>query len=411
MTITPVRGANGEIAHFVAIKLDVSERRLLENRLQQAQKMEAIGTLAGGIAHDFNNILAAMFGYAYLLQQDTEGNPAAQENIGEILKATSRAKDLVQQILTFSRQRDLKRQVIRLDTVVREAMKFLRASLPADIKIEMHLADDAPAVLADPTQFYQVMINLATNALHAMEGQAGKLTVTLDRFSPDGKFIQAHPDFRPIGYARLTIADTGHGMDAKTQARIFEPFFTTKPVGKGTGLGLAVVHGIIQSHDGVINVESQPGAGTTFLIYFPAQTDGAALTGTKVRKLHHGRGQRILLVDDEPALTGVFKQLLRRLNYQPTASNSAPEALGWFRENPAAFDLVITDLTMPDISGLEFAREVRALRPELPVVLATGYSSTLNHHDLLDAGICELLEKPVSMTALADVLQRVFGEP
>ena len=411
MTITPVRSASDEIAHFVAIKLDVSERRLLENRLQQAQKMEAIGTLAGGIAHDFNNILAAMFGYAYLLQQDTEGNPTAQENIGEILKATSRAKDLVQQILTFSRQRDLKRQVIRLDTVVKEAMKFLRASLPADIKIEMHLADDAPAVLADPTQIYQVMINLATNALHAMEGRGGKLAVTLEAFSPTEKLLQAHPDLRPAAYTRLTITDTGHGMDAKTQARIFEPFFTTKPVGKGTGLGLAVVHGIIQSHEGVINVESQPGEGTSFLLYFPAQTVAAAATDTKTRKLHHGRGQRILLVDDEPALTGVFKQLLRRLNYEAIASNSAAEALGWFREKPTAFDLVITDLTMPEMNGLEIAREVRTLRPDMPVVLATGYTSTLNHQHLLDAGICELLEKPVSMTALADVLERVFGKP
>jgi CheY-like chemotaxis protein len=200
-------------------------------------------------------------------------------------------------------------------------------------------------------------------------------------------------------------------MDAKTQARIFEPFFTTKPVGKGTGLGLAVVHGIIQSHEGVINVESQPGEGTSFLLYFPAQTVAAAATDTKTRKLHHGRGQRILLVDDEPALTGVFKQLLRRLNYEAIASNSAAEALGWFREKPTAFDLVITDLTMPEMNGLEIAREVRTLRPDMPVVLATGYTSTLNHQHLLDAGICELLEKPVSMTALADVLERVFGKP
>ena len=197
MTITPVNGEDGQIAHFVAIMQDVTEQRQLEKRMLQAQKMEAIGTLAGGIAHDFNNILAAMFGYAYLLQQDTEGNAAAQENIAEMLKATGRAKDLVQQILTFSRQREQKPQLIQLDTVVKEAIKFLRASLPAQIKIELNLAADTPAVLADSTQIYQVIINLATNALHAMENQPGRITISLDHFEPDDKFIHSHPEFQP----------------------------------------------------------------------------------------------------------------------------------------------------------------------------------------------------------------------
>ena len=204
--ITPVRGVAGKVTHFVAIKLDVTARRQLEKRVKQAQKMEAIDTLAGGIAHDFNNLLAAMFGYAYLLQQDTEGNAVAQEYIGEILKAAGRAKDLVQQILTFGRQREQKSRVIQLDNLVKEAMKFLRASLPAQIKIELHSGADVPAGLADPTQIYQVTINLATNALHAMEGRAGHPTIGLERFQPDAKFLQAHPDFRPTPHARLTVA-------------------------------------------------------------------------------------------------------------------------------------------------------------------------------------------------------------
>ena len=409
MTITPVRGADGQIAHFVAIKQDATERRLLENRLQQAQKMEAIGTLAGGIAHDFNNILAAIFGYGNLLQQDTEGNSAAQEDIGEILKAATRAKDLVQQILTFSRQRERKREVIHLDIVVKEAMKFLRASLPAQIKIEMQLANDAPAVLADPTQIYQVTMNLATNGLHAMGGQAGTLTVSLESFQPDEQSIQARSEFQPIQYARLVIADTGCGMEAKTLEHIFEPFFTTKPVGKGTGLGLAVMHGIVQSHEGIVTVESEVGRGTTFSLYFPAQTGHATLTETTMAKLGQGRSQNILLLDDEPALTASFRKLLERLNYQVTTSNSAREAVALFRENPAQFDLVITDLTMPEMNGLEVARQLRSLRPDVPIIMASGLTPELTPENLHDAGICELLEKPVSLTVLDEVLQRTLA--
>jgi CheY-like chemotaxis protein len=317
----------------------------------------------------------------------------------------------VQQILTFSRQRDQKREAIRLDLVVKEATKFLRASLPAQIKIEMHLAEDAPAVLADPTQIYQVTMNLATNALHAMDGQPGRLTVALDSFLPDEKFIQSHSEFRPVQYTRLTIADTGHGMDAKTLARIFEPFFTTKPVGKGTGLGLAVVHGIVQSHDGAITVESQPGQGTTFCLYFPAQTPTEALTEAATAKLPGGRGQKILLVDDEPALTATFQRLLTRLNYQVITRNSAREAIALFREDPAQFDLVITDLSMPEMNGLELARQLRALRPNMLVILASGFTAELTRENLRAAGVCELLEKPIAMPALAEALQRTFAKP
>ena len=326
-------------------------------------------------------------------------------------KAANRAKDLVQQILTFSRQREQKRQVIRLDIVVKEATKFLRASLPAQIKIEMDLAADAPAVLADPTQIYQVTMNLATNALHAMDGRSGQLTVKLDSFLPDEEFIRAHPEFRPVPYARLTVADTGHGMDAKTLERIFEPFFTTKPVGKGTGLGLAVVHGLVQAHDGTITVESQPGLGTTFCLYFPAKMEDAPAGDAAAAKLPGGRGQKILLVDDEPALTATFQRLLARLNYQVTSRNSAREAIALFRENPAHFDLVITDLTMPEMNGLELTRQLRALRPDLPVLLASGFSAELNRENLHAAGVADLLEKPISMTALADVLQRTLAKP
>jgi PAS domain S-box-containing protein len=390
---------------------DLTDNLKLEEQFRQAQKMEAVGTLAGGIAHDFNNILAAIFGYGHLLQQDTEGNPAAQEDVAEILKAASRAKDLVQQILTFSRQREQNREIIRLDIIVKEATKFLRASLPATIEIELQRAPDTPAILGDPTQIYQVIINLATNALHAMEGRPGQLTVKLNSFLPDEKFIQAHPEFRPVQYSRLTVADTGHGMDAKTMERIFEPFFTTKPVGKGTGLGLAVVHGIVRSHDGIITVESQPGQGATFCVFFPAKEADAISGNAATVTLTSGHGENILLVDDESALTATLQRMLTRLNYQVTATNRASVALRLFRDTPEQFDLVITDLAMPEMNGLEVARRLREIRADLPVILVSGHAPDLTNENLREAGIAELLKKPVFMPTLAAAVQRMFDAP
>ncbi len=408
---SPVRNQAGNYYGRIWTFRDITKGRQMEARLRQAQKMEAIGTLAGGIAHDFNNILASIFGYGYLLQQDTEGNPAARENLAEIMQSATRAKDLVQQILTFSRQREQQRHVVPLGPVVTEATKFLRVSLPANIKIEMELVADAPTVLADPTQIYQVTMNLATNALHAMEGRAGRLTVTLESFQPDEPFITTHPEFRPVQYARLTIADTGQGMEANTLKRIFDPFFTTKPVGKGTGLGLAVVHGIVESHAGVIHVQSVVGQGTTFRLYLPAQTNGAAATAATNGQAGKGHGQKILLLGDEPAVTRPFQRLLERLEYEVAVSNRAGEAVGFVRENPARFELVITDLTMPEMSGREVARQLRALRPNLPVILISGFTPTMSRQELAAQGICAVLENPVTLTALSDVLQRALANP
>ena len=408
---SPVRNQAGNYYRRIWTFRDITKGRQMEARLRQAQKMEAIGTLAGGIAHDFNNILASIFGYGYLLQQDAEGNPAARENLAEIMQSATRAKDLVQQILTFSRQREQQRHVVPLGPVVTEATKFLRVSLPANIKIEMELVADAPTVLADPTQIYQVTMNLATNALHAMEGRAAWLTVTLESFQPDEPFITTHPEFRPVQYARLTIADTGQGMEANTLKRIFDPFFTTKPVGKGTGLGLAVVHGIVESHAGVIHVQSVVGQGTTFRLYLPAQTNGAAATAATNGQAGKGHGQKILLLGDEPAVTRPFQRLLERLEYEVAVSNRAGEAVGFVRENPARFELVITDLTMPEMSGREVARQLRALRPNLPVILISGFTPTMSRQELAAQGICAVLENPVTLTALSDVLQRALANP
>jgi PAS domain S-box-containing protein len=410
-TISPIRDHQGHIVNYVAVKHDVTHELQLEAQFRQAQKMEAIGQLAGGIAHDFNNILTSMFGYGYLLQQDLVKNPSGLENISEILKAAKRAKDLVQQILTFSRQSENKRQVIPLKPIIEEALKFLRASLPANINIEMNLTDHAPAVLADPTQIYQVTMNLATNALHAMEGQPGRLTVSLDSFQPDAEFIQTHPKFRPVPYVRLTVADTGHGMEAATLEHIFEPFFTTKAVGQGTGLGLAVVHGIVQSHNGLITVESQPGRGTTFAIYFPAHASGTVASGEKDDAVIHGHGERILLVDDEISLTTLFQRLLTSLNYQATICNRPREAAARFGHDPDQFDLIITDLTMPEMNGLELAHEIHLRRPHLPVILLSGFAAAFTRETLREAGIHKLLNKPVSLTTLAETLHALLTPP
>jgi PAS domain S-box-containing protein len=408
-TISPIRDAQGTIINFVSVKRDVTHELELESRFRQAQKMEAIGTLAGGIAHDFNNILAAAFGYAYLLQQDTEGNSAAQESVVEILKSLGRAKDLVQQILTFSRKREQNRQIIPLDTVVKEAARFLRASLPAEIELGVNLATDTPPVLADATQIYQVIVNLGTNALHAMENRPGRLTVTLQSFKPDAAFVHAHPDARPGTFASLTVADTGQGMDANILEHIYEPFFTTKPVGKGTGLGLAVVHGIMKSHEGFITVESKVGEGTTFCLYFPGQTQPVTPTDASHSLLPSGNGQNILLVDDEPAVATSVQRLLARLNYEVTICHNAQGALDLCRQNPTHFDLLITDLTMPDLNGIAIARQVHSLRPNLPILLFSGYAPDLDPESLAAIGIRGRLVKPVALANLATVVKQALA--
>jgi PAS domain S-box-containing protein len=409
MTVTPVRDAGGVITHFIAIKQDITQRLAMNNRLQQAEKMEAIGTLAGGIAHDFNNILAAMFGFGHLLKEDVSGDSVASENIQEILNAAGRAKDLVQQILTFSRQREQSRRIVHLNTVVKEALKFLRASLPSAIRIEIDLAEDAPPVLADPSQIYQVVLNLATNAFHAMEGQQERLIVTMHGFTSDEAFLRSNPDAKRGYYNQITVADSGCGMDDHTRERIFEPFFTTKPMGKGTGLGLSVVHGIIKSHQGIITVESKPGKGTVFNIFLPAQSEAAPAENSTTINLKQGNGQRILVVDDEPSLTRMFEKLLTRLKYRPTTCSHPAQALELLWREPKTFSLVITDYTMPGMDGLQLSREIQTISPGLPVLLASGLNQSISDTQLETVGIVGRLEKPVTLeniaVTVADVLQ------
>jgi PAS domain S-box-containing protein len=387
-------------------KMMEAEKAALESRLQQAQKMEAIGTLAGGIAHDFNNILSAVIGYTELALNDVEKETALYHNLQEIFRAGGRAKDLVKQILAFSRQAEQDRKPVQVNLIAKEAVKFLRASLPTTIKIHQDLQSGS-LVNADPIQIHQVIINLCTNAGHAMLKKGGVLEVKLADVQLETDFMAEHPELKPGAYLELTVSDSGHGMPAHILDRIFDPFFTTKEKGEGTGMGLAVVHGIAGSHGGTVTASSEPNKGSTFKVYLPAverqletqvQTDEPIATGT----------ERILFVDDEPALTNIGKQILESLGYEVTARTSSIEALELFKAKPNGFDLVITDMTMPNLAGDELAKEMIHIRPETPVILCTGYSARINQQQAKAMGIRAFISKPVLKRDIAETTRKVL---
>ncbi len=382
------------------------DRLKLEDKLRQAQKLEAIGTLAGGIAHDFNNILAGIMGFADLGIKEAADPVATAASFTEILKAGGRARDLTRQILAFSRHREQDRKPLDLETDVRDALRLLRATLPASVEIITEFETGAPKVLADSVQVHQVITNLVTNAWHAIGDHPGQIRVRLSTFSVDADFAHTHPDLRPARYVRLSVCDTGCGMDSDTATRVFEPFFTTKEPGRGTGLGLSVVHGIMKSCDGAISVYSKPGEGTTFLLYFPALEFDLPITPEAEPASVHGARQRVLFIDDEPVLAVLGERFLTRLGYVPVAEKDPLAALTAFREQP--FDLVITDLTMPQLSGIDLARRLWEIRPATRIILTTGYTATLDTPRAREIGFCELLLKPYSIQALGDCVKRAL---
>ncbi len=403
-----VRNAAGEPEFYEGTCVDLTASHRLEEQLRQAQKMEAIGQLAGGIAHDFNNILAAIMSNVELARMIPADDPGQQDCLVTILGASQRAAGLVQQILAFSRRQEQSRQPMQLHVILREALLLLRASVPAAIEFRTSLAVTA-TVLADPTQIHQIAMNLGTNAWHAMRQQpAGELRVGLSEIVVDEALAQLHPDLHPGRYVRWTMGDTGSGMDAATLGRIFEPFFTTKPLGEGTGLGLSVVHGIVKNHDGAITCYSQPGDGTVFNLYFPVFETEPAAPDSAAAPIPQGRGERILVVDDEAPLVNVCQQMLTRLGYRVTTHTNPAAALAEFARAPEAVDLVITDLNMPGMSGLMLASKLLEHRPGLPIVLTTGYSATLTPEGVRALGLCELLPKPADFRALGEVVHRVL---
>jgi PAS domain S-box-containing protein len=403
-----VHDPDGRLQYYEGTIEDITARRLSEDRVRQAQKMEALGTLAGGIAHDFNNILHAIVANVELLRMELDEDSVAQEMVGEIRTATRRATDLVRQILAFSRQQDQLRQPILLSPVLKEVGKLLRAALPASIAITTDIGAELPHVLADASQIHQVLMNLATNAGHAMHARGGTLTLALRREWVTPERAALLQGLRDGPYVRLAVSDTGEGMDPATVDRIFEPFFTTKGPGEGTGLGLSVVHGIVSSHDGAIAVASCRGAGTTFDIYLPAIETTPTIQPDQPDTLPRGHGERIAVVDDEPAVLRSAVRVLLQLGYTATGFAYPQDALATLGGNPDACDAVITDLTMPGMTGLEVARRLREAGLMVPIVLTTGYSATLTEESARAQGISAVLAKPFSAEGVARVLRRVL---
>jgi len=396
--------AVGTVQDITALKLAEVEREKWEAKFQQAQRLEAVGTLAGGIAHDFNNILGAMLGCTELAAMDAVGNQAVLRNLEQVTAAGRRATELVQHILAFSGQSDAALQPIHLEPIVTEALALLRASFPASVELRCTVTAPVPAVLANPTQIHQIIMNLGINAWHAMMDRPGAIDVALDVVEGDDTRVGP----RAGRCVRLSVRDSGQGMSPATRARIFEPFFTTKAPGKGTGLGLSTVHGIMKSCHGEISVSSRLGEGTTFELYFPAMAVETADAGVGDAPVPRGRGQRVLFVDDEPSLVAWATDALERLGYCVTGHTSAPDALTAVTRDASRFDLVISDLTMPAMTGFELAEGIRAVRPDLPVIFTTGYSSVMTAARVQEYGVNAFVLKPVGFKTLGHAVHRVF---
>jgi PAS domain S-box-containing protein len=400
----------GQPVRLVGLVNDITERKRLEQRVRQSQKLDALGTLAGGIAHDFNNILSILRGNLLLIEADLPADDPIAPAIAEMSRACARGRDLVRQILTFGRQQEQDRKLLSLADVVSEAVKLLRSTIPATIEIRTRISPGLPTVLADATQIHQVVMNLGINASQAIGRAAGIITVELDDKHIDGNLAAHSPDLHEGHYVRLRIGDSGAGMTREVLERIFEPFFTTKPLGSGTGLGLAMVRGIVKSHDGAITVYSEPGKGTQFHLYFPVVAGSASQPPQVEPTPTKGEGQRILYLDDEEALVLLARRLLERLGYQVSGFSSAAEALAAFEAAPDQFDLVLSDLSMPGINGLDVARRVLEIRPEIPVLLASGYVRTEDVELARGIGVREVIWKPTTINEMGELLGRILAK-
>jgi PAS domain S-box-containing protein len=399
-SISPIHGVNEQKYGYVAVIRDVTEKQRLENRLFQAQKMEAIGTLAGGIAHDFNNILGGIIGCSELALSDVPPQSQAYSDLEKILEAGLRAKSLIKQILTFSRQGECEMVPIVLNTILKETMKLLSVSFPPNIELRIEAPQGLGTIIADPVQMQQVLMNLCTNSLYAMKDQGGILKVSLARTSIDEENALNQRGVMPDDYLRLTVSDTGRGIPEEIIERIFDPFFTTKKAGEGTGLGLSVVHGIIKKHFGTIIVDSQLGKGATFSVFIPLFQEDDVEVHEQDAELLHGGNERILIVDDEALVYDVLPRLLGGLGYQTVAKTSGADAFEIFKDQPESFDLVLTDQTMSDMTGIELARQITQVRPDIPIILCTGFSEPLLPDEARRMGIFTVLHKPIVRSEL-----------
>ena len=398
----------GAATQITNLKQAESEKQRLEIQLRQAQKMEAIGTLAGGIAHDFNNILSAIIGYTELSLEELPVGHSVHDYLKQVLQAGSRARNLVRQILSFSRPGSHEQGPLQMGPVVKEVMKLMRSSLPSSLDIRLSLQSQQHTVFADPTQIHQLVTNLVTNAAHAMENREGGIEVGLNSvsFGPDDTLPS--PELAHEDYVHLWVKDTGHGMDAPTLARVFDPFFTTKETGRGTGMGLAVVHGIVKSHGGVITAQSELGVGSTFNVYLPALRVEEPAGHAEEQESVMGGDERVMWIDDEPLLAALGHKLLERVGYRVTSFTSSPDALEKFRACPEDFDLVITDFTMPKLTGGDLAREMLQVRPNLPIIICTGNKDRVDRSICADLGIRHYIVKPMQARDMCKIIREVL---
>ncbi len=403
------RDENGQVIGFVCALSDISQQKKLEEQLRHAQKMETISTLASGIAHDFNNVLVPIIGYTELAMKELEGQAEARYDLNQVINAAERARELVQQILLFSYKGGQVNKPVFIHVILKEALKFLKASIPATIEIRKSIDADCSRVTADPTQIHQVFTNLCVNACTAMSETGGMLEVYLDEVELDNKDVRFTDNLEAGRHVRLRVKDSGVGIEKKNISRIFDPFFTTRDVGDGTGLGLAVVQGIVNSHNGYISVESEPGVGSTFTVYFPVAKEdkmqGNELEIKQVSLDNYQGDEKVLIVDDETAVVEILQRMLEHFGYQVTSCSSGPNAIDAFRECPNDFDIVITDQTMPKLTGVQVANELHAIRAEVPIILSTGYSENINPNALDELGITALLKKPYELTVIGQTLR------
>ena len=392
----------------IGIARDITHDLEVERQLRQSQKMESIGTLAGGIAHDFNNILSPIIGYSEIILMDTPEDSPDREGLNQIYTSALRARSLVKQILTFARQGSGELMLMKMQPIVKEALKLIRSSIPTTIEIIQDINPDCGVIKADPTQIHQIVMNLTTNAYHAMEETGGKLKVSLKQMEFKALDL-INPNMAPGSYACLTVADTGKGMDKNLTGKIFDPFFTTKAKGKGTGMGLSVVHGIVTAMGGAINVYSEPGKGTVFHVYLPVEKNLSEEQVTTSKTQIQGGTEQILLVDDEEAILSMEKRMLERLGYQVTPRTSSLEALEAFRDSPNKFDLVITDMAMPNMPGDRLSVELIKIRPAIPILLCTGFSEKMSEEKVASLGIKGFLFKPIMMKDLAWKIREVLN--
>jgi PAS domain S-box-containing protein len=415
-SLSAVRSETGEITNLLGVSEDITDRKslelekaALEGQLLQSQKMETIGTLAGGIAHDFNNVLTPILGYSQLAQEHLESSDPLHDDLEDIESAARRAKELVEQILLFSRPTRRDQKLVKIQDVVEEALRLLRATIPSTISIRVVTEPVCDRVLADASQIHQVVLNLCTNAFQAMEETGGSLVIELEQVVVSPEVVRSHPSLSDVEHVRLTVRDSGPGMDEAMRERIFEPFFTTRPVGKGTGLGLSVVHGIVRSHGGEIVVESTPGEGSAFAVYLPVSTEPDSVEEEGPPQVRGG-SESLLVVDDDPAVAGVVSRMLEQLGYEVTTFTESPAALESVREDPDRFQMVVSDLTMPDLTGLDLVTRIQEASPDMATLIMTGYGDEVKRLAEEGEEVPEVISKPIEAVDLAIAVRRALDE-